>query len=94
MSIFDHDHLVDDPKVKPMDGKFNKPKPVIIEDECFIGANVCILNGVKLGKHCVVGANSVVTKSFPDFSVIAGNPAKILKYLDYKHNKSITKILR
>lgn len=79
VSIFDHDHTVDNPKISPMDGGISNAKPIIIEDNCFIGANSFILKGVHLGKHCVVGAGSVVTKSFPSNSVIAGNPAKLIK---------------
>ena len=54
-------------------------KPVIIKDKCFIGDNVTILKGIMLGENCVVGAESVVTKSFDANSVIAGNPAKLIK---------------
>ena len=79
VSFLDRDHLVLDKKIKPTDGKLTKGESIEIGDECFIGANSCILKGVKLGKHCVVGANSVVTKSFDEYSVIAGNPAKFIK---------------
>jgi len=48
----------------------------------FIGVNATILSGVKLGKYCVVAAGAVVTESFPDHSVIAGVPAKIVKKLE------------
>ena len=54
-------------------------RPIIIEDECFIGANSIILKGTHLGKNCVVGAGSVVSGTFPDNSIIAGNPAKFIK---------------
>lgn len=84
VSILDHDHLVDDINISPMDGIISKGKEVIIEDNCFIGAGSFILKGVHLGEHCVVGANSVVTKSFPKFSIIAGNPAKLIKKLNEK----------
>jgi acetyltransferase-like isoleucine patch superfamily enzyme len=58
------------------------PKPVLIGDDCWIGANAVILPGVVLGNHTIVGAGSIVTKSFLDGNcVIAGNPAKIIKYL-------------
>lgn len=79
VSILDHDHEFRDPSIAPIASGLTEGKPVIIGDDCFIGAYSFILKGVTLGKHCVVGANSVVTKSFPSYSVIAGNPAKILK---------------
>ncbi|WP_317629748.1 MULTISPECIES: DapH/DapD/GlmU-related protein [unclassified Shewanella] len=53
--------------------------PVSIADNVWIGEGVVILPGVTLGKNCIVGANSVVTKSYPDNVIIAGNPARILK---------------
>lgn len=58
-------------------------KKVIIRDYCWIGMNSVILPGVILGERTVVGAGSVVTKSFPEgYCVIAGNPAKVIKKLD------------
>ena len=59
-----------------------KGKPVIIGKECWIGFNSVILPGVVLGDRTIVGAGSIVTKSFPDGNcVIAGNPAQIIKYV-------------
>ena len=59
------------------------PKPIIIHDYCWIGSHSTILAGVELGPRTIVGAGSVVTKSFPEgYCVIAGNPARIIKYLD------------
>ncbi|MDG4654633.1 acyltransferase [Chryseobacterium arthrosphaerae] len=54
---------------------------VQIGDHSWIGANVIIMPGVQLGKFCVVAANSFVNKSFPDYSMIGGNPAKLIKTL-------------
>lgn len=54
-------------------------KDIKIGKNCWIGGNVSILAGVELGDHVVVGANSVVTKSFPGHVVIGGCPAKIIK---------------
>jgi len=52
---------------------------IIIEDDCWIGANAVITSGVTIGKHSVVAAGSVVTKNVPPFSVAAGNPAKVIR---------------
>lgn len=60
--------------------KHLEPKPVIIGEKCWIGMNSVILPGVTLGPNTVVGAGSVVTKSFPEGNcVIAGSPAKVIK---------------
>ena len=62
--------------------KHLEPKPVSIGEKCWIGMNSVILPGVTLGPNTVVGAGSVVTKSFPEGNcVIAGSPAKIIKML-------------
>lgn len=55
-------------------------KGIKIGDNCWIGAGTVFLDGSELGKGCVVGANAVVTKRFPDNVVIAGIPAKIIGY--------------
>jgi len=46
---------------------------------CFLGYRVAVLPGVELGAHCVVGINSVVTRSFPAYSMLAGSPARLIK---------------
>jgi len=67
-------------------------KQIVIGDETWIGANAVILPGVIIGKHCVIGAGSVVTKSVDDFSVVAGNPARLIKKYDTA-SKSWLKII-
>ena len=63
--------------------KYIKDSPIIIGDNCWIGASSIILPGIKLGNHVVIGAGSVVTKSFLDDNIlVAGNPAKKIKDLD------------
>lgn len=54
-------------------------KPVVIEDNCFIGARSIILKGVTIGKGSVIGAGSVVTKNVPPHTIACGNPAKVIK---------------
>lgn len=54
-------------------------KDVYIGKNCFIGANAIILPGVRVGDHCVVAAGSVVTRDVSSHSIVAGNPAKIIK---------------
>ena len=54
---------------------------ITIGDHSWIGANSIIMPGVELGEFCVVAANSLVDKSFPPFSVIKGNPAKMVASL-------------
>ena len=58
-----------------------------IGDNVFIGYGACILPGSKIGNNCVIGANSVVKGIYDDFSMIAGNPARIIK----KYNLNLRK---
>lgn len=56
--------------------------PILIKEGAFIGARSIILKGVTIGRHSIVGAGSVVSKDVPDKCIVAGNPAKIIKYLE------------
>lgn len=58
---------------------------VIISDECWIGIGSSILSGIKIGKHSIIGANSVVTHNIPPYSVAVGVPARVIK--KYNFNK-------
>lgn len=55
---------------------------VVVGEGSWLGENVCIL-GAKIGKHCVIGANCVVTKDIPDYCVAVGMPARIIKRYDF-----------
>ncbi len=59
-------------------------KPIHICSDAWIGMNVIVLKGVRIGKGAVVAAGSVVTKDVPDWTVVAGNPAKVVKHLEIK----------
>ena len=56
-----------------------KMAPVIIENKVWIGFNAAILKGVTIGEGSVIGAMSIVTKNIPPYSIVAGNPARILR---------------
>lgn len=55
---------------------------VLIGEGSWIGENVCII-GAKIGKHCIIGANAVVNKDIPDYSIAVGVPAKVVKKYDF-----------
>jgi galactoside O-acetyltransferase len=64
----------------PMDQQgWSDEKPVVIEDDVWIGSRVTILGGVTIGRGSIIGASSVVTKSCPPYSIVAGNPAQVVK---------------
>lgn len=66
--------------------KIVQKKNVVIGDGAWIGENVCII-GASVGKGSVIGANSVVTKSIPDYSVAVGIPAVVIKFYNKKTKK-------
>jgi acetyltransferase-like isoleucine patch superfamily enzyme len=77
--IADHAHAFEDVNVPIMRQGINQLKPVSIGSNTWLGQNVSVLPGVAIGRHCVVGANSVVNASVPDFCVAVGAPARVVK---------------
>lgn len=61
--------------------------PVKIGANCFLGFGTAVMPGVTLGDWCIVGANSVVTRSFPSYSMIAGSPARLVKVYSQEARK-------
>jgi acetyltransferase-like isoleucine patch superfamily enzyme len=57
-------------------------KPIVIEDNVWVGFDAVILPGVTLGKGCVVGCKTIIDQDVPPYAVITGNPARIVKYLE------------
>ncbi len=88
--IADYNHEYHDPTIPIMyQGNSFTPKldgspNLVIDDGTWIGTNAVIVGNVRIGKHCVIGANSVVTKDIPDYSVAAGIPAKVIKRYDFE----------
>ncbi|MBA3263828.1 MAG: acyltransferase, partial [Thermoleophilaceae bacterium] len=76
-------HRFDDPeRPVPWQG-FTSKGPTRVESNVWCGANVVVTGGVTIGERCVIGANSVVTRDIPAFSVAAGIPARVLRPIDY-----------
>ncbi len=78
--ITDQNHGYDDPDL-PISQQFMPERPVRIGDGSWLGHGTVVLPGARIGKHVVVGANSVVTGDLPDNCVAAGAPAKVIKQL-------------
>lgn len=77
--IADHGHAFADVNTPIMHQGIDNIRPVAIGRHTWLGQNVCILPGASIGIHCVIGANSVVKSSIPDFSVAVGTPARVVK---------------
>jgi acetyltransferase-like isoleucine patch superfamily enzyme len=81
--VSDAGHRFDDPdKPVPWQGFVTKG-PTRVGDNVWCGANVVITSGVTVGERCVIGANSVVTRDLPPFSIAAGAPARVLRGVEY-----------
>lgn len=79
--ILTENHKHDDLNIS-MNKQGGEAAPVVIDDDVWIGIRVIILPGVRIGRSSIIGAGAVVTKDVPPFSIVGGNPAKILKKRD------------
>ena len=81
--VTDANHHFDDPsRPVPWQG-FTTKGPTRIGANVWCGVNVVVTSGVSVGDRCVIGANSVVTRDLPPFSIAAGAPAAVLKTIEY-----------
>lgn len=87
--ISDRNHRYEDLNTPIFQQPVSCPGPVIIKADTWIGFGAQIMPGVTIGKHCVIGAGSVVTKDIPDYCVVGGIPAKIIKRYSFKDKKWI-----
>ncbi|MBN1384070.1 MAG: acyltransferase [Elusimicrobia bacterium] len=72
-------HVVDRDISRPIITREQIYEETVLEDGCDIGTGAIILPGIRIGRDSVVGAGSVVTKDVPPYSIVAGNPAKLLR---------------
>lgn len=77
--IFTQNHKNDRLDI-PMMLQTDPKRPVVIGDDVWIAARAIILPGVTIGKGAIVGAGAIVTKDVPEYAVVGGNPARIIKY--------------
>lgn len=84
--ISDNLHGYDDVNIPIIRQPIAQKNPVHIGEGSWIGEHVSII-GANVGKHCVIGANSVVTHDIPDYSIAVGVPAKVIKQYDFKTQK-------
>lgn len=93
VKIYDNNNHPTSPKIReemcrngfygePWRWTYAKNKPVVIEDNVWIGERSTILKGVHIGKGAVVASNTVVVKDVPPFSLVAGNPGRVVKQLE------------
>lgn len=88
---FNHEYRNPDLPIS-VQGNFSRPvkirgEGVFIGDDSWIGTHVVISGNIHIGKHCVIGANSVVTHDIPDYCVAVGSPCKIIKKYDFDLKK-------
>lgn len=81
VGVFANNHVFADPD-RPIREQGHTFQGVVIEDDCWLGTGVKVLDGVTIGRGCVVGAGAVVTRDLPPYSIAVGVPAKVVAQRD------------
>ncbi|UUX96771.1 acyltransferase [Aquabacterium sp. J223] len=87
--IADHGHgdpVYSDIDLPPSRRRVHSKGPVVIEDGVWIGEGACVLQGVRIGRHAIVGANAVVTRDVAPYTIVAGSPARTVRTLNRPAN--------
>jgi len=79
VTIFGSNHIFDRTDIPMMKQGMKSHSPVVIEDDVWIGSNVIILPGRRIKKGSIIAAGTVLTKDFPEYSIVGGNPSKLIK---------------
>lgn len=79
IKIYTKNHKFDSLEI-PIQLQGHTNEKTVIGDDVWLGANVVILPGVTIGNHVVVAAGAIVTKDVPDYAIVGGVPAKVLRY--------------
>jgi acetyltransferase-like isoleucine patch superfamily enzyme len=72
---------------RPIKDQGVAPCITIVEDDVWIGGNSVIIQGLRIGTHCIIASGSVVTRDVPSYSVVAGNPARVIKQFNFETKK-------
>lgn len=78
--FYTRNHKRDSVEIPMIQQGFDDEKPIVIGDDVWIGRRVIFLPGVHVGNGCIIGAGAVVAKDIPDYAVVVGNPAQVVKY--------------
>lgn len=82
-------HDYDTGRTIPYDFEKSIQKDVVIDDFVWVGSRVTIIGAIRIGKGAIIQAGAVVVKDVPDFAIVGGSPAKIIKYRDKEHFKKL-----
>lgn len=85
--ITDHSHGYEDIERPVTPQPLISKGPIEIEDDCWLGFGCEILSGVHIGKHSIIAARAVVTHDVPSYTIVAGNPARIIKSYNFELEK-------
>ncbi len=81
--MISYNHKYDDTSTPMRLQGASESRPIVIGNDVWIGMRAMIMPGVKIGDHAIVGAASVVTKDVPEWGIVGGNPAKLIKYREH-----------
>jgi acetyltransferase-like isoleucine patch superfamily enzyme len=87
-AIYANNHIFADPS-RPICTQGNSYQGIVIEDDCWLGSGVRVVDGVTIGQGSVIGAGAVVTKSIPPYSIAVGVPAKVISQRDRTHGAPV-----
>ena len=91
VTFIDYNHGINPQSSNYLDNPLDISSGIIVEDGVWIGDNCLLLGGITIGKKSIVGGGSVVTHSVPPYTMVAGNPAKIIKIFDL-HSSEWTRV--
>jgi len=82
------EHEFEDPEKPIVEQGIKESRGIIIEEDCWLGASVVVLDGTRLGRGCVVGANTLLKDEYEPLSIIVGSPGKVLRKRGEKKNRN------